>query len=274
MWLTPPLGRDTLFNLGKVLRTHPEVNGFHGLRAALINAAAANPDGWTAIDVLRHFPTDVVHLDLQDFLALRQKLAVYLGYREAVVSAIQAEATNVAAQFPITQLPTSEPLYEAGPYPVTKETLVVEDPSLRQTAAGLTVNYDFPVDIYWPQGSPEPSPVVIISHGFGDVKETFVFMAEHLASHGFVVMVPEHVGSDLNYRQQYLQGRLNTLLSPMEFLNRPQEISFLIDELKRRVESDVTWANRLDLDNIGVMGDSLGGATALAWLGQKLTMPG
>lgn len=62
-----PLGRDFLFNLGKVLRVHPEINGLQGLRAALINAAAANPDGWTAIDVLRQFPTDVVHLDLRDF---------------------------------------------------------------------------------------------------------------------------------------------------------------------------------------------------------------
>lgn len=201
---------------------------------------------------------------------MRQELAVFLGYREAVVTTIQTEAADVAAQNQIAELPTSAPLDEAGPHGVAKDTLVVEDPTLHQTATGLTVNYDFPVDVYWPQGSTERSPVVIIPHGFGDVKDTFVFMAEHLASHGFVVMVPDHIGSDLNYRQQYLQGRLNTLLSPMEFLNRPQEISFLIDELERQVENDVTWANRLDLNNIGVMGDSLRGATALALAGAEI----
>jgi predicted dienelactone hydrolase/ABC-type amino acid transport substrate-binding protein len=132
------------------------------------------------------------------------------------------------------------------------------------------VNYEFDVDVYLPQGLTAPAPIVIISHGFGDVKESFAFLAEHLASYGFVALVPEHVGSDLQYREVYLQGRLNTLLSPMEFINRPQEISFLIDKLEELVAESPEWAARLDLDRIGMAGDSLGSSTTLAIAGAEI----
>jgi predicted dienelactone hydrolase len=56
----------------------------------------------------------------------------------------------------------------------------------------------------------------------------------------------------------------------MEFLNRPQEITFLIDELERMVSASPTWAARMDLDRIGMFGDSLGGSTALALAGAPI----
>lgn len=265
-----PLGENVLFNIGKIIRVHPEVNGFNGLRAATILAAANHPEGWTLVDVLKAFPTDTINLKLEDLMALRQGLAVYLSYNQAVVEAIQVQARDEAATQPVTDLATLADLDQPGPYGVEKETLVVRNPALRQTDAGLTVNYDFPVDVYLPQGTRSPAPVVIISHGFGDVKESFTFIARHLASYGFVAILPEHVGSDLNYRQQFLNGQLDTLLSPMEFLNRPREITFLIDELERLVNTSPRWAERLNLDQIGIMGDSLGGSTALSLAGAEI----
>ncbi|MGF1512789.1 MAG: alpha/beta hydrolase [Elainellaceae cyanobacterium] len=266
-----PLGRDVISNVGKVVRVHPEVNGFYGLRAAILGAAAAaGPDGWTMLDVLRQFPSDSIDVSLGDLLALRQTLTVYLDYNQAVVEAIQQQATAEAAAQPVIEAASLPDLSQPGPYAVVKETITVRNPALRQTNAGLTVNYDFPVDVYYSEGRVEPAPVVIISHGFGDVKESFTFIAEHLASYGIVTIIPAHVGSDFSYRQEFLQGRLNTLLSPMEFLNRPQEISFLIDELERLANRSSGWAARLDLDRIGIMGDSLGGSTALALAGAEI----
>lgn len=268
-----PLGEDALSNVGQLIRVHPEVNGFHGLRAALINAAAANPEGWTLVDVLRAFPSETIDMKLRDLLTLRQTLAVYFSYNRAVTEAIRQQAAAEAAQQPPVDLATLDNLDQPGPYPVQKQTIVVENPAVRQTDAGLSVNYDFPVDVYLPQDLEAAAPVIIISHGFGDVKESFTFIAEHLASYGFLVMLPDHVGSDLEYRQQFLSGQLNTLLSPMEFLNRPQEISFLIDELERLVAAEPTWAQRIDLERIGIMGDSLGGSTALILAGAEINYP-
>ncbi len=266
-----PLGRDALSNVGKVIESTPGVNGFHGLRAAVISAAAkAGPEGWTIIDMIREFPTNTIDISVQGLLDLRRELTVYLAYNRAAVQAIRDQAAAEAAAQPTdaTALPN---LSQLGPYAVMEKTITVTNPALRQTSEGLTVNYDFDVDVYLPLEAPGPAPVVIVSHGFGAVKEDFVFLNQHLASHGYVVMAPDHVGSDLSYRAAYLGGRLNTLLSPIEFVNRPQEISFLIDELERLVATSPVWAERLNLDKIAAIGDSLGSSTVMALAGAEIT---
>jgi len=266
-----PLGRETLFNLGKVLQVYRGVNGQKALRAAVINAATkADPSGWTMLDVLQEFPTDTLEIELRDLLALRQELSVYFGYTNAVIGAIKGQAAAEAATQPPVNAGELADLTQPGAFRFTRETITVNNPAIRQTQRGLSVNYDFDVDVYIPEGLSGPAPVVIISHGFGDVKESFQFIAEHVASYGLIAIVPDHVGSDLEYRQQYLQGRLNTLLSPVEFINRPQEISFLIDKLEELVAESPDWASLLDLDRIGVAGDSLGSTTTLALAGAEI----
>lgn len=263
------LGRDLLQNFGKVVRVHPDVNGYYGLRGAMIGAAAqAGPEGWTILDVLRQFPSESIDVRLQDLLALRRTLSVYFSYNRAVVAAIQGQSAAEAE----SQTPQAfSDLAQPGPYGFEQTTLTLNHSALRQTTQGIQVNYDFTVKAYLPQGLSQPAPVVIVSHGFGDVPESFTFIAEHLASHGFVVMVPNHVGSNLGFRQNFLQGFLNTILSPSEFLSRPEEISFLIDELERLTATSPDWAVRLNLDQIGVAGDSLGSSTALALAGANIS---
>ena len=266
-----PLGRDALFNLGKVFQVYRGVNGQKALRAAVIGAAAkADRSGWTIIDVLREFPTPALEIELGDLLALRRELAIYFSYNNAVVAAVQAQAAAEAATANGLSTTGLADLRPPGSWQFTRQTITVTNPALRQTQAGLSVNYDFDSDVYLPSGLTGPTPIVIISHGFGDVKESFTFLAEHLASYGFIVVVPDHVGSDLAYREVYLQGRLNTLLSPMEFINRPQEISFLIDKLESLAAESPEWAAVLDLNNIGAAGDSLGSSTTLALAGAEI----
>ena len=266
-----PLGRDVLLNVGKVFQVYRGINGQKALRAAVIGAAAnADADGWTMLDVLQEFPTPAIEIELQDLLELRRQLAVYFSYNDAIVRTIRAQAQAEAANEPNVNLSELADLSQPGAFDFTQETVTVTNPALRQTSEGLSVNYDFDVDAYIPSGLSGPAPIVIISHGFGDVKESFAFIAEHLASYGFVVLLPDHVGSDLAYRQEFLQGRLNTLLSPMEFINRPQEISFLIDRLEELVAESPEWAAQLDLDRIGVTGDSLGSTNTLALAGAEI----
>ncbi len=266
-----PLGRDLLEELGKVIRYTPHRNGFYGLRAAIVGAAdQADADGWTILDVIEQFPTDRIEIDVQDLLQLKKLLEVYLAYNQSSVAVIEKSAQAEAlawADFNFSQLPD---LSQPGEYEVREETITVINPALRQTDQGLSVNYEFPVDVYLPQGLTEPAPVIVISHGFGAVKENFVYIAEHLASYGFAVFVPDHIGSDLSYRETYLSGKLNTLLSPVEFLNRPQEISFLIDQLEASVTSGGKWSDLLNLEQIGVMGDSLGATTVLSLAGAEI----
>ncbi|MEL6778559.1 MAG: alpha/beta fold hydrolase [Cyanobacteria bacterium J06597_16] len=263
------LGQDALQNFGKIIKPHPDINGFKGLRGAFITAAAqAGPDGWTLIDVIRKFPSQSVDLNGGELLTLRRSLAVYFSYNTAVIEAIQAQAAEVATkQASVSRL---KDLEEPGPYAFERNTLTLFNSALRQTTQGIRLNYDFNVETYLPQGLLKPAPVVIISHGFGDVRDSFDFLAAHLASHGFAVVIPDHVGSDLDIRRSFLQGDLNTILSPTEFISRPQEVSFVIDELERLVATSPDWAAKLNLDQIGMVGDSLGATTALASAGAEI----
>ncbi|MGB5711642.1 MAG: alpha/beta hydrolase, partial [Waterburya sp.] len=203
-----PLGRDAISQVGKLIKYTPDRNGFYGLRAALINAAAqSDAEGWTILDAIAQFPTKTIEVNVPDLLELRKLLGIYAEYNQAAVDAIVTKAQTEAESQADLDLTNLSDLSQPGIYKFEEQTITVTNPALRQTDAGLSVNYDFPVNVYLPQGLSEAAPIIIMSHGFGAIKENFVFIAEHLASYGFVVLVPDHVGSDLSYRKRYLEGR-------------------------------------------------------------------
>ncbi|MGB3137541.1 MAG: alpha/beta hydrolase [Nodosilinea sp.] len=170
-----PLGRDAITNVGKIFQSTRGENGFYALRAAVISAAAkAGPDGLTLIDVMREFPADAIDVNVGGLLDLQRELSIYLSYNRAAVQAIRDQAAAEAATqtIDLSALPNLSP---PGPYSSSETTITVTDPSLRQPSQGLTVNYDFDVDVYLPQDQPGPAPVVIVSHGFGAVKSDLIF---------------------------------------------------------------------------------------------------
>ncbi|EAZ92682.1 alpha/beta hydrolase [Crocosphaera chwakensis] len=62
--LRTPLMEDLLKSMGEIFSTHPQSNGFYAIRGALISAAIhQEEEGWTAIDIMRHFPTEGISID-------------------------------------------------------------------------------------------------------------------------------------------------------------------------------------------------------------------
>jgi hypothetical protein len=59
-----PIAEDLLKYMGRIISTHYGRNGFYAIRGALISAAA-NKDGWTAIDVMRNFPTKGIWINTE-----------------------------------------------------------------------------------------------------------------------------------------------------------------------------------------------------------------
>ena len=53
-----------------------------------------------------------------------------------------------------------------------------------------------PYLIRYPAGVTGAVPVVVFSHGLGGSRRGAVYYAEHLASHGYVVVMVQHPGSD------------------------------------------------------------------------------
>ncbi|MDX2230346.1 MAG: hypothetical protein NW220_11960 [Leptolyngbyaceae cyanobacterium bins.349] len=127
----------------------------------------------------------------------------------------------------------------------------------------------FYVLVYQPQQLRSgKTPVVILSHGLGSKPEDFARRAQHLASYGFVVALPQHPGSDAGQVQELKAGLSGAYFLTSDFIDRPKDISYVIDELERRNQSE--FGGQLDLQSVGVAGHSFGGYGVLAVAGATI----
>jgi predicted dienelactone hydrolase len=78
----------------------------------------------------------------------------------------------------------------------------------------------------------------------------------------------QHIGSDTQQKQDLLTGFSRELFRRDEFINRPKDVSYVIDELERRNNSE--FEGKLDLEKVGVAGHSFGGYNMLVLGGATL----
>ena len=252
--------------LGDIFQTETRDNGFYAVRSTLI-LSAADPEGLNLLDLLRHFPGRDVRLDVDRALTTTSELSNLLKKRGEIVAEIQQESTAAAVRSPI-DFAQKPDLSVPGSLRWREETFVLTDQS-RKLPEGR--NRQLPVAFYLPQAelNHPPFPVVVISHGVAENRTTFAYLAQHLASYGFAVAVIEHPGTSTQKFQQYFAG-LGKPPQPTEFVDRALDVKFLLDEFQHRTQSDPTLKGRLDLQQVGVIGHSLGGYTALTLAGATL----
>ncbi|MGL5065627.1 MAG: alpha/beta hydrolase family protein, partial [Microcoleus sp.] len=132
-------------------------------------------------------------------------------------------------------------------------------------------NRRIPVDIYASAAATSDKPAIVFSHGLGSVRTDLRYLAEHLASHGYIVAAVEHPGSNATNTNAAIAGQ-SRLLAPQEFLNRPKDISFVLDELAKLNQTDSNLRGKIASDRAMVIGYSFGGATALSLGGAELQL--
>lgn len=257
-FLYSPQGQVLLDRLGQVIQTEARQSGFYALRAALI-LAAAQPEGLTLLNILHQYPTNGLRVNLQAALNIAQQLQTLIAQTQQTSAQIIAQASLGEQQ--ATSLTTPSPTFDVlpdvrrvGPNQWSKQTLTLTDPRRNRT---------YPADLYLPIGQSGMIPVVVISHGLGSDRLTYEYLAQHLASHGFAVAVPEHLGSSVAQREALVRGLAAEVAEPAEFINRPLDIQFLLDELTRLSAAGIASPGQLNLEQVGVVGQSFGGYTAL-----------
>ncbi|HVU90574.1 MAG TPA: dienelactone hydrolase family protein [Pirellulales bacterium] len=104
-------------------------------------------------------------------------------------------------------------------------------------------------------------PLVIFSHGAGATRQQSMYLTEHWASHGYVVVAPDHQFNTVFDNA----GGLGGIQSGID---RPHDCSFVID---RMLERNGNAADRLyqhiDPQRIGATGHSFGGYTVMVLAG-------
>jgi predicted dienelactone hydrolase len=253
-------GEIILQRIGQIVQTKAYQDGFYAIRAALIKAAA-DPEGLTLLNVLQKFPTYGIRINSARGFKIIDQLSNLIRQTEMAIAAVEQQEVAEASAQASLQEPVNfsemPDLRKAGPVSYSKQSLTLNDLRRRRT---------FPVDLYLPTlpMTGGLAPVIVISHGLGSDRQTFGYLAAHLASYGFAVAVPEHPGSNAEQLQALINGFANEVTAPAELTDRPLDIKFLLDELKR------SFGRRLNLQQVGVIGQSFGGYTALALAGAAI----
>lgn len=252
-----PTGEKLLERLGQVIQTESRQPGFYALRSALI-LAAADPEGLTLLNVLRKFPSSSIRIDLARSLRIAEELENLVNQTNQAIALVKQQSITEMTAQPLVDFSQLSDLRRRGKFTWNKRTLTLDD---RRRARR------FLADIYFPNVR-VPTPTIVISHGLGSDRTSFEYLAAHLATHGFTVAVPEHPGSSAERVRALLAGRANKVAEANEFINRPLDVQYLLDQLQRLDSSDPSF--QLNLQQVGVIGQSFGGYTALALAGASL----
>lgn len=104
-------------------------------------------------------------------------------------------------------------------------------------------------------------PLVVFSHGKGGIRIQSNFYTIALASHGYVVVAPDHVGDtvvDL-LREVKSTGNIQADSTLEAIIDRPLDVIAILDLIEGVADEDI--AGILDMEHIGITGHSFGALT-------------
>jgi len=272
-FLYSPQGKTLLKQLGEIIDTKQRQGGFYAIRSALI-LAAADEGGLTLLNFLEHFPTQGLRINSNEGWQLFKEFTRLVRETEQAVAQIQRQAQAQSESFQGVTISNVPDLRQSGTQSYQHESLNLVDqrevfPTStsedRDSFSGDHRERQIPTELYLPQGEHQQKPpLIIISHGLGSNRHTYRYLAQHLASYGFAVALPEHSDSNAGYLQALLSGLEKEVSSPSELINRPLDIEYLLDYLERN------YASKVNTQQVGLLGQSYGGYTTLALAGADI----
>ncbi len=135
-----------------------------------------------------------------------------------------------------------------------------------------------PYKIYYPADITDRVPVVIWSHGLGGSRDGAGFISRYLASHGYVIVHVQHLGTDSGL----WEGKpghpwdviRNTPYSFDDVVNRYRDIPFVLDQLPSWTADNSGIGQHMDLSVLGMSGHSFGASTTQIMAGQSFGKAG
>jgi predicted dienelactone hydrolase len=233
------------------------------LRAMIDRSVEVEPT-LNLVDLLQAIPQETLEVNLEVLLSLASKFHLAQMESEALSHIL---STELASHDQATRLVTNVDPFSAGPSQVERWELVLRDKDRDRS---------IPVDIYWSEDT--RGPLVVISHGFGADRRFLAYLAQHLASHGLTVIAVEHPGSNVTAlvsvpsEQEKSDQTANRILPATELLERPKDISFVLDRMEKLNYYSYHLRDRLNTEQVAFIGHSLGGYTGLALAGAPLDL--
>lgn len=258
--LQEPMFVQLLHSIGEVIQSPPGQNGDRNLKVSLLKSAKL-PTGFSPLMVIKNFPKDI-QLDTEAIQKIIDQRSELDQKTKIVVKNLEKMSEGLTTAKPVSKINLLPKLEQLGQFQVDRRTLTLQDRSRKR---------NFLAHIYFPTGantSKTKLPVILIENGLWGKLDRLQLVARYLSSHGFAVAISEHPGSDYNHQQKFLKGLSREIFKSQEFIDRPLDVSFLLNELERLNQSD--FKGMLQTQRVGVLGFSLGATTALALAGSSI----
>jgi predicted dienelactone hydrolase len=278
------LGTDLLMWAEQFFQLRSAEDDESGLRSFLLQLAA-EPEGVSLLSFLRR--SDTIQLNLEQLLFMAEQLQQVLATAEQILEMIDERSVAEAAEAQLREhfdFATLTEIRHPGSFDVQEYSLDWEFSAIPQMSlaqnwqiqnfspfqkiAQLGDRFRQQVYCYQPTPLEANTPVIVQSHGLAASAEDLASYAKHLASYGYFVVAPQHIGSDAAQVRDMLAGEAAEVFERSEFLDRPYIISQLLDELER--QNLENFAGKLNLKQVGVMGYSFGAYTAFALAGATI----
>lgn len=129
-----------------------------------------------------------------------------------------------------------------------------------------------PMKVYFPQQASDSGtyPIIIFSHGFGASKDFYGYLGKYYASHGYISIHPDHVGSNttayLKIGAQVLTGQstpeeIAKNVFENETVARIDDVEFTMNQLGAIEAQIPQLKGRMNKNAIGLAGHSYGAIT-------------
>lgn len=150
-------------------------------------------------------------------------------------------------------------------YVYTEEDLLTEE---ARALLETTLEVELPTEAVRdaaPRPTSERFPIVLFSHGSSGMRMQQTFLTVVLASHGYVVAAPDHIGNTLS--DAVVAGGPSTEAQFESLGLRPDDMGFVLAHLQGLPQDDPLGAI-VDGDRVGATGHSFGALTTLRLLAQ------
>ncbi|WP_071189783.1 alpha/beta hydrolase [Trichormus sp. NMC-1] len=249
--LNTQLGNTILNDISKAI-VREDKAGVQAIRSGLILGASSS-QGLSVLNFIEAYPSKRLEISIPQALTVAQSLNMAFWRTQQLMLAMTPRIDPTKVQVSYSVDPT-----QPGNAQVQVLNLNLNDQKRQR---------NIPLDVYWSTATNTDKPVIVFSHGFGTNRTDLRYLAEHLASHGYVVAAVEHSGSNQTSRDLAVKNK-TPLLQPQEFVDRPKDISFVLDELEKLNQTaDNPLKGKLATNKTMVVGYSFGGTTALALAG-------
>ncbi|MEO1298960.1 MAG: alpha/beta hydrolase, partial [Cyanobacteria bacterium J06636_16] len=164
-------GELLLDTLSEVLQTPARQPGFLAIRSALILAAADDENGLTLLNFLKKFPTPGIRIDVSQALGIASTISETVDRAERAIALVEADAALEATKATDIPLPSPALVDATPPYTIVRQPISLTFRPIEAT-------------LFLPQATstsplPDMIPVIVISHGLGDERASYEYLAEY-----------------------------------------------------------------------------------------------